>query len=263
MTLLAMQQVRFRYGSRDAIRSCSLAIPSHTFFGLLGPNGAGKTTLLKLMAGLLAPQEGTITLHNHPLRALSARERTRQIAFVPQVTTELYPMRVREVIALGRTPYHTGLSWQTSADHAAIGAAMRLMQCTQWADRYLHTLSSGERQRVLIARALAQQPTLLLLDEPIAHLDPAVQLDVLHALRHVHATCGTTIGITIHDISLAMRHCDMLGLLSHGTVDRWGATAMVATPEHLSAAFQTPIEWTQTLTAGIAGHGTSSSQERT
>lgn len=245
---LAVIDVSYAYGPRQAVHACSFTIASGACVGLIGPNGAGKTTLLKLMAGLLRPTSGVVTFNGLPLADMTARDRARHIAFVPQLTYDLFPMRVRDLVALGRAPHQSGLGWESARDSKAIDEAMDLMQCAPWAARYLHTLSSGERQRVLIARALAQQPQLLLLDEPIAHLDPAFQLGVLQCLRHVQRATGMTIGLTLHDMNLARSYCSTIGILKTGHLIQWGPTADTATPEHLSRAFDTPIEWTPALT---------------
>ncbi len=241
--ILSLRDVSFAYRNTPAIRACTLDIPSNTLFGILGPNGAGKTTLLKLMAGLFSPTQGTVTWHGQPLQTIAPRTRAQQITFVPQITQDLYPLRVRDLIALGRTPYQSGLGWETATDRAAIDHALELMHCTSFADRYLHTLSSGERQRALIARALAQQPQLLLLDEPIAHLDPAAQHEVMTLLHTLHQQHSMTIGVVLHDVHLAQQYCGMLGLLSHGRLLQWGPTSAIATAEHLSETFGIPMEW--------------------
>lgn len=245
---LRVLHVSYAYGPCHAVQACSFTMASGACVGIIGPNGAGKTTLLKLMAGLLRPTSGVVTFNGRPLADMTARDRARHIAFVPQFTPDLFPMRVRDLVALGRAPHQSGLGWESARDRVAIDEAMNLMHCAPWAARYLHTLSSGERQRVLIARALAQQPQLLLLDEPIAHLDPAFQLGVLNCLRHVQRTTGMTIGITLHDMNLARNYCSTIGILKAGQLTQWGPTADTATPEHLSRAFDTPIAWTPALT---------------
>lgn len=247
--IVSLHDVSYAYGPHSAVRACSLDVERGQYFGWLGPNGAGKTTLLKLMAGLLRPGQGTVHFNDRPVANMAGQQRARQIAFVPQLTQDLFPIRVRDVVALGRVPHQSGLGWESVTDSKAIDNAMDLLHCAPWANRYLHTLSSGERQRVLIARALAQQPQLLLLDEPIAHLDPAVQVHVLEDLRIIQQETGMTIGVTLHDINLARRYCDTLGLLKQGRIIAWGPALEIATPWHLTTAFATPMEWGTTLVA--------------
>jgi iron complex transport system ATP-binding protein len=246
MTILQCHDLAFSYGGTPALRNCSVSITGGTLTGIIGPNGAGKSTLLQIMAGILKPQRGIVTWRGGALQRLRATQRARQIACVPQQTMCDLAMRVRDLVALGRTPYQRGLAWETRADRAAIDRALESMDLTTMAVRPLGSLSGGERQRTLIARAIAQSPQLLLLDEPIAHLDPAYQVDLMVRLGAL-ASRGMTIVTALHDINLAQSYCENLLVLHQGTVRAVGPTREVLTGELLEEVYDTTFVRQETL----------------
>lgn len=247
--MIELKKVTFSYGEAPALRECSVELGSGALTGLIGPNGAGKSTLLKVMAGLLRPAMGSVDISGQPLATIKPRQRAQQLAFVPQRTEAAFAMSVRELVMLGRTPYQRGLAWESANDRRATEQALMQMDCTRLASRSIDTLSGGEWQRVVVARALAQEPRVLLLDEPIAHLDPAYQLHLMTLLRTMVDQHGLTICCALHDINLAARFCDRLLLLRDGEIVANGTAQDVATPEQLTPVFQTQMQWERALVA--------------
>jgi iron complex transport system ATP-binding protein len=201
--------------------------PAGSLVGLLGPNGSGKTTLLRLVAGLVAPDHGQITLGGVELATMPRRLLARRLALLAQNADTDLDLSVRDVVLLGRTP-HRGSRWgDSAADLAAVASALSQVDLTGLERRRWNTLSGGERQRVQLARALAQEPDLLLLDEPTNHLDIGHQLQLLHLVRR----SGITTLAALHDLNLAAMFCDALVVLHNGRVVRAGPAAEVLTPE--------------------------------
>jgi len=241
MSVLASEALAKSLGGRTVLRDVSLSLAGGSVVGLLGPNGAGKSTLLRLLVGLLEPDGGRVTLDGQPLSTIPDRERARRIAYLPQDGVVHWDLTVEAVVALGRIPHRGAPTIFASdpvapADRAAIDAAMRLTDVTAFARRPLATLSGGERARVLLARALAGEPRILLADEPVAGLDPAHALDAMARLRGVAAN-GTLVVVVLHDLAMAGRFCDRIVLLHEGRVDADGAPAEVLTPEALARVY--------------------------
>jgi iron complex transport system ATP-binding protein len=204
---------------------------------LLGPNGSGKSTLFRLIAGALRPEQGEVWLAGHPASALTARERARQLAVVPQDLTIPPGYTLREVASFGRTAHAPMLAGFTSADRRAIDRALTLTDTERLADRQFGTLSGGERQRGLLAMALAQESQLLLLDEPTAHLDIHYQIDMLNLLLRLHAAGELTVLVTLHDLNLAALYFPRLVLLDGGRTVADGDAEAVLQPSVLNPVF--------------------------
>jgi iron complex transport system ATP-binding protein len=226
---MVLQNVRLVLGDRIVLDAVDLSIPSGRVTAVVGPNGAGKSTLLRACAGLLPPQRGAITLGGRPLAPRARQELARAIAYLPQERAVHWPLAAKAVVALGRLPHDDGKP-------EAISRALTAMDIAHLADRPIAQLSGGERARVLVARALAQEAPLLIADEPTAGLDPAHAL-ALFALFQRLAAEGRTIVVALHDLSLAARFADHIVLLSKGRATASGAPAEVLTPGTLAAAF--------------------------
>ncbi|MCP4595485.1 ABC transporter ATP-binding protein, partial [Neptuniibacter sp.] len=203
---------------------------------LIGANGAGKSTLLQLLLGLLPADHGQVHCGNKSLKDLSRTEIAKEMAFVPQDHTVDYPFNVREMVAMGRTPYLGSYQPETSMDLEFIEQALKRTDLSQYAERRADQLSGGERQRVFIARALAQQAEILLLDEPTANLDLCHQLDLMNLVKSLTSEGKLAIA-AIHDLSLASRFCDRLILLSGGNAVVDGTPEEVLTVENLRQYF--------------------------
>lgn len=213
-----------------AVRSVSLAIPRGSFTGLLGPNGCGKTTLLKLLSGVLEPDSGQVTLSGRALPEMSRRLVASRIASVPQETHPAFDYTCMEMVLMGRHPHLGAFQLEGPADIAIAREALAATGTAHLAERPYMTASGGEKQRVVIAGALAQAGEVLLLDEPTASLDLGFQLEVAHLLRQLNRDRGVTMVLATHDLNLAASLCDTLVLMRDGRVLAQGATRDVLTP---------------------------------
>ena len=235
-TRLEMTGVAARLGARAVLEGVDLSVAAGEVVGVLGRNGVGKTTLLRVASGVLAPDAGRVLLEGRPLAAMTRRERARHVALVPQDTQVPFPFSVAELVLMGRTPHLGFLGFETAQDLEIARAALARMGIEALADRSVLTLSGGERQLAMVARALAQQPALLLLDEPTAFLDLRHRLEVLTVVREL-AAAGTGALVVSHDLGVAARFCDRLVLLGGGRVLANGPPREVLAPDSLRAAF--------------------------
>jgi len=218
--LLEARDLSVRLGATQALARVTFA-PAPGWTAIVGPNGAGKSTLLRALAGLQAPDSGTVTLNARALRDWPARARGAQIAWLPQQQEATGELTVREVVHLGRLP-HLGLFTAPGAsDEAAVDQAMADTECSAWQQRRLSELSGGERQRVLLARALATMAPILLLDEPTTHLDPPHQVALVRLLQR-QAQRGFTLVSVLHDLSLALL-ADRLVVMDGGRIRAEGS----------------------------------------
>jgi iron complex transport system ATP-binding protein len=226
--------IRASIGKVAVLHGVSLALPTGCWTSIVGPNGAGKSTLLQCLAGVL-PHSGSVFLRGLPLHSLPRRERARQLAWLGQSESAADDLSVWDVALLGRLPHQAWLAAPSAKDHAAVEQALRATQAWDWRKRTLGQLSGGERQRVLLARALAVQAQVLLMDEPLAHLDPPHQADWLAVVRALVAA-GTTVVSVLHELNMALQADTML-ILSRGHVVHHGACADAATHQALAAVF--------------------------
>lgn len=223
-----------RLGERPVLHDIELSLRQGAWTSIVGPNGAGKSTLLRALAGLL-PCEGEITLLQRPLRQWPARERGRTVAWLGQGEQAAHDLRVLDVVMLGRLPHRGWLAAPSAADHAAVEQALRRTQAWEWRERSLGQLSGGERQRVLLARALAVQAPVLLMDEPLANLDPPHQSDWLDTVRQLVGQ-GRTVVSVLHELGMALQ-ADELVVMAQGRICHHGATAAPATHHALEQVF--------------------------
>jgi iron complex transport system ATP-binding protein len=232
--ILQADALHASYGGTEVLRHVDLSLQPGEMVGLLGPNGSGKSTLLRVLSGLLAPTGGTVTLAGLDLHQHTARHRARLIGLVPQYAHIPFAFSVTDVVAMGRNPYLGLMQSPRAEDQAAITAALERTDCTHLRDRLVTELSGGELQRVIIARALAQEPRVLLLDEPTAHLDLNHQLDIANMLRHLNREQGLTVLWVSHDLNLAAEFCERLVMLQNGRVVADGKPDEVITPKWLA-----------------------------
>src|SRR5450432_2112684 len=228
--------VGFGYGARSVFRDVGFAVGPGELVALCGPNGAGKSTLLRLLLGLHVPSSGVVRLGGVPVETLSRRQIARRAALLPQDAPIDLPLTVREAVALGRLPHLDRFQPESADDAAAVARALEATDTAELFDRPVAELSGGERHRVHLARALAQEAPLLLLDEPTAGLDLAHQLQALDLLR---ATVDDGRGalVALHDLSLAARCCDRMILLAGGRIRADDSPVAVLTPEALAQVF--------------------------
>jgi iron complex transport system ATP-binding protein len=235
--LFTLEEAGFRVGAATLLQPLSLAIPEGRVIGLIGHNGSGKSTLIKLLARQQPPSAGRILFRGQPLPGWGHRALARAIAYLPQDTAPTDGMLVRELVALGRYPWHGALGRFGAEDRRKVEEAMALTEIEGFADRLVETLSGGERQRAWLAMLVAQDAPCLLLDEPISALDIAHQMDVLGLVRRLNRERGNSVVIVLHDINMAARSCDEIIALKAGRLLMRGAPAEIMAPAPLQAIY--------------------------
>jgi iron complex transport system ATP-binding protein len=235
--MLDLRSVSFRYRHDWILRDISCHVDKGAFIGVIGPNGSGKTTLLKLLCRLLLPQQGEILYGGGPLKEMPRSDIARKIAVVPQETHLLFPFTALEVVLMGRSPYLGRRMFEREEDFHTARRAMEWTETLSLSDRPMDELSGGEKKRVFIARALAQEPEVILLDEPTANLDIHHQIEFLELILTLHREKAMTIFMASHDMNLASEFCDRLLLLNRGTLYRMGMPTEVITQENIEAVY--------------------------
>ncbi|TAL08993.1 MAG: ABC transporter ATP-binding protein [Nitrospirae bacterium] len=245
-----LKGVSFRYATPWILQECSLEVNEGEIFGIIGPNGAGKTSLLKLVARLLKPQEGRILLQGQDVAVLTPRDIAHHVALVPQESQILFPFTVGELVLMGRFVHQHGWGWESAEDFRIAQWAMQVMEVEHLAGRTFQALSGGERHRTVIARALAQQSRVLLLDEPTAFLDLKHQMEIYAILKALNREQNVTVMLVSHDLNLASQYCHRLLLLHQGRSYRTGPPEDVITTEHLRSVYGCEVLIDQHPTAG-------------
>jgi len=245
---LSVEQASYAYllGGRQAptftLEATSFQARSRELVAILGPNASGKSTLLRLLAGTFKPLSGRVQLDGFEISALEPRTRAQRIAMVQQESPLLFPMRVWEYVMLGRHPYGRALRFETEEDLQIVQQALTLVVASHLRDRWMHQISGGEKQRVVLARALAQQPLLLLLDEPTLHLDIGAQVDLLRRLRRLAHDGNYTVVVVTHELNLAAEFADQVLVLHRGKALRVGTPAEVYRRELLEQVFEADLD---------------------
>lgn len=238
--LLEFRKVRFGYGKGFGFEELNFSLSPGSFTVFLGPNGAGKTTLFKLALGLLSPDSGEILLRDRPLKSFRPQEIARSIALLEQESTYLFPFTAEEVVRMGRFPHSGGGFWDSEEDAAVAAWAMDVTGVRDFAGRSVQTLSGGERRRVEIARALCQQPKLLLLDEPAAFLDLRQQGELFALLQKLNQEQGLAIAMISHQPGFARNVARRAVFLSEGRIVRDGSAQDLLSTESLVEFFGIP-----------------------
>lgn len=242
MVSLQVQQVSFSYLDGLVLHNINLSIKAGEMVGLLGPNGSGKTTLIKLASGVLKPGQGEIKLDGSKLSQLSRKSIARSIAVVPQQFNIPFAFTATEVVMLGRTPFFRAFAEEGEVDKQFVSNALALVSISDLKERRFDELSGGERQKVILAMALAQQPKLLLLDEPTVHLDITHQVEILELVRRLNVERGLTVIAAMHDLNLASLYFDRLILLKEGRVSADGTPAQVLTEDGIREVFSASVK---------------------
>lgn len=240
--LMTLAAVDAGYGSELVVQQIDLSVAAGSHVALIGPNGAGKTTLLRLMAGDLQPKHGQVLWRGQPLGNVSSRERARRIAYVPPTLDLSASLSVWDFVALGRTPHAAAWQRLRDTDHRAITWAIEQMQLNDFVERWVHTLSEGERHRAMIALALAQEPEILLLDEPTAHLDLRHAWRTMELVDDLHRECGLTLVQATHDLNIAAAFASRVALMAEGKIVLQGDPADVFSESLLSDVYRIPIQ---------------------
>jgi iron complex transport system ATP-binding protein len=247
--VIELSELSVERGGVEVLSDVSLTVERGESFALVGPNGVGKSTLLKTVGGLLRPTAGRVLVDGHDVTSLSARRTARLVASVPQETAFDFDFSVREIVEMGRTPYRKRLRRNPDPDgDERVEAALERTGTARFADRSVASLSGGEKQRVLLARALAQDAPALLLDEPTASLDINHQVRTLDLI----ASLDETVVAAIHDLELAARYCDRVALLSDGAVRAVGTPGEVFTAELLEPVFDVDVAVSENAVTGTA-----------
>ncbi|MBU0502350.1 MAG: ABC transporter ATP-binding protein [bacterium] len=240
MTVIKIEDLTCGYeADKPIIKNLSFAVKEGHFVGIVGPNGSGKTTLLRAIVGLLEKTSGLILVGNHSIENLSRRELARRVAFVPQLMEPVEGFTVEELVLLGRTPYFDRFSFENEDDNDAVSWAIKELGVDKLRHRSVTELSGGEFQRVAIARALAQEPRLLMLDEPVSHLDIRYQVKICKLLKKLRA--HRSIIATFHDLNLASRFCSRLVLMKNGELIAEGTPSEVVTAQNIWKAYRIKV----------------------
>lgn len=251
MNSLWLQHVSFSYLDGLVLQDVNLTIQNGEMVGLIGPNGSGKTTLLKLASGVLRPKQGRILLQGLSLDSLTRREVAQRVAVVPQQFHMPFAFTIEEMVLLGRTPFVNTLSGERESDRRAVRHAMQLIHIEHLEKRTFNELSGGERQKVILAMALAQQPKLLLLDEPTANLDINHRAEILELVRSLNLEQEVTVVAAMHDLNLAALYFDRLILLKEGAVFADGTPTEVLTEGIIQEVFSASVRIIQHPSANV------------
>ena len=232
---LTVNGVSFSYGKVKALDCITIEVKDSEIVSLVGPNGAGKSTLLKCIDRILKPQQGVVFLDGKDTAKASSRELSRMMSYVPQSNVEVFPFTVFDIVLMGRRPH---IGWRVSKkDIAIVAQTLRFMGIEEFGTRYFDELSGGEKQKVVMARALAQEPKVLLLDEPTSNLDIRHQLEVMEIVRKLIQERKISAIMAMHDLNLASRFSDRMVMLKNGQVFVVGVPGLVLSPENIKVAY--------------------------
>ncbi len=240
-SLVRVDRLSGGYYKKLVIKDALFEIKKGDFLGIIGPNGSGKSTLLKLMTRVLSPQSGSIFLEEKDIRGMGLKEFCRKVAFVPQDTLINFSFSVEEIVLMGRIPHLKRMQFETKKDFSIACNALKLTDTLYIKEKEISQLSAGERQRVIIAKALAQEPMLLFLDEPTSHLDIGHQVQILDLLKRLNRESGLTVVMVMHDLNLASEYCNRIMLFDEGRIFKEGTPEQVLTYQNIEAVYKTVV----------------------
>jgi len=249
--MIEVNSISFRYHEDWVLQDVSFRVEKGEFVGVIGPNGSGKTTLLKILYRLLSPQKGEILFELVPMRKMDRNDIAKRVAVVAQETQLLFPFSVLETVLMGRSPYLGHLMFESEKDLEIAKKAMEWTKVLPFSERPMDELSGGERKRVFIARALAQEPEVILLDEPTANLDIHHQIDFLDLILTLNRERGLTMVMASHDMNIASEFCDRLILLQDGRIYKMGTPQEVITKENIESVFGCEVWIDQNPVSGM------------
>jgi len=241
MPVLAVQAARTGYEKTAVIDDISFSVEAGEFLGIIGPIGAGKSTVFKSVSRVLPLWQGSVAWRGRDIRRLTRRELARHMAAIPQFLMP-FPFSVEEYVRMGRYPHRGRFAPLTTEDRRIVRDVLERMDLAEFGAKRINTLSGGELQRVCLAQALAQQPELLLMDEPTAHLDIGNQARIMDIVKGLTRTRGLTAVVILHDLNLAAVYCDNLVLMHAGRIQSWGRPEAVLKREHIEAVYQVRVD---------------------
>ncbi len=239
---LNIESLSYQYVDKPVLEDVSLDIAKGEIIGILGPNGCGKSTLLKNLNKNLSPKGGCVLLDGEDLEDMQKKDIARKIAVVPQTNEINFAFTVREIVAMGRIPFQGMLTGESDSDTKIIDDAISRTGLTELAGRHINTMSGGERQRVIIARAIAQTPQIILMDEPTLHLDISMQFDALNLVQKLSREDGLTVVIVSHDLPMVARYCDRIVMIHDHRIYAMGKPEDVLTAENMRVVFNIDAE---------------------
>ena len=240
--LMKLENISFAYETLPVLKDISLSTREQDFIGLIGPNGSGKSTLLKIMGAILKPDSGSIQFKESSLPKINKKLFAQSVSWIPQDHPMVFPFKVSEIVLMGRHPYLSPLSFESEEDFEISQRAMETTMTSQFADRYFNEISGGEKQRGMIASALAQDPEMMLLDEPTAALDLKYQIQILSILKNLNARHKMTLVMAMHDLNLASSFCNRLILLDEGQIVRDGTPEQVLKKDILEQVYGIEVD---------------------
>ena len=242
MTSLEVRGLRYLYDKHIVLDGVDLKIREGEVLGILGPNGCGKTTLLRNLNKNLSPRGGCVLLNDIDMESIQKRDVAKEVAVVPQTNEIHFSFTVRDIVAMGRMPFQGMMGGESRVDREIIESAMEQTGVAKFADRHINTMSGGERQRVIIARSIAQTPKIILMDEPTLHVDISMQFDALNLVYKLSREKGLTVVIVSHDLGMVARYCDRIVMLHDHKVHALGTPQEVLTPENMKTVFNVDAE---------------------
>ena len=240
--MIQINNLNVNYGPRHALRNVTLDVKAGEMLALLGPNGSGKSSLIRALSGVTRASFGSLRISDRDLAGLTATERARLVAVVPQTAALPPAFTAWETVLLGRTPYLNFLGQVSARDEEIARCALAKVDALALAGRRVGELSGGEQQRVLLARALAQSTPVLLLDEPTTHLDLQHQVGLMELVHQLAREENLAVLVALHDLNLAARYADKVALIVEGEIKAWGTAEQVLRPEMISAVYQLPVQ---------------------
>jgi iron complex transport system ATP-binding protein len=240
--MLEIDSLTVGYGDHEVLKDVSVFIPPGEILAIVGPNGVGKSTLIRALSGLNLIRSGKVLVNGQDIARLTAQQRARTMAVVPQARELPAAFTVYQTVLLGRTPYLSWLGKASMRDHALVSLSLEQTDLANMAERRIGELSGGEQQRVLLARALAQDTPILLLDEPTTHLDLQHQSNLLNLVRLLNQEKDISVLMVLHDLSLAGLYADRVALLANGGVFALGTPVEVLTAQNLTQAYRVPVD---------------------
>ncbi len=234
---LQVNNLAFRYGKKEVLKNINMSIKPGTFISIIGPNGSGKSTLLKNISTYLKPQKGIILLDSVEITKQPRRELSKKISFVPQNTSLEFDFKVKDMVMMGRHPYIKKLKGETLDDVKVVERAMLYTNISMLSHRMFNELSGGEKQRVILAQALAQEPKILLLDEPVSHLDLQHQIEILDLIKKMSIIESLTVIAVLHDLNMASSYSDYIVMLKEGSIVYEGVPETVLNQQNIAEVF--------------------------